>query len=139
MSAPTTDQFTDLAARAQEAVTSAVRTWADAVQTYAGTLTGGQPSLPDLDVAVDRYFDVAQQVLDGQRRLVHTVLTAGAETAESVSEQAARAAQSVAAHTANAAGAAAEKATDVTEAAAEQAKATATATARAAKAAATRK
>ena len=96
MSAPT-DQFIEIANRTQEAVTTAVRTWADTVQTFTGSVTGSRPSLPNAQGAVDRYFDFAEQILESQRRIAKTVLTASAQAAETVTEQAARTAETVAA------------------------------------------
>jgi hypothetical protein len=124
MTAPT-DQFVDIAMRTQEAVTTAVRTWADTVQTFTGSFTGDRAALPDAHVVVDRYFDFAEQVLGNQRRLAQSVLTAGAQAAETVTGQAARAAESVTAHTVNATEAAAGKAAEATKVAGEQAAATA--------------
>lgn len=97
MTAPT-DQFVDIAKRSQEAVTAAVRTWSDTVQSFAGTFTGGQ-KLPDAQAVVDQYFDFAQQILDNQRKFTLSVLTASTQAAENVTEQAARTAESVKAHT----------------------------------------
>ena len=53
MTAPT-DQFVDIANRSQEAVTSAVQTWADTVQSFASKPTTGQSQLPDLSSVVDQ-------------------------------------------------------------------------------------
>ncbi|GEL19630.1 hypothetical protein [Pseudonocardia asaccharolytica] len=92
-----TDQFIDLAKRSQEAVTTAVRTWADTVQTYAGTMTGTQAKLPDAHAFVDSTFDFAEKVLANQRQLAHTLFSAGTQTVEAVTDQAARAAESVSA------------------------------------------
>jgi hypothetical protein len=124
MTAPT-DQFVEIANRTQEAVTTAVRTWADTVQSVAGGFAGGRPALPDAHVAVDRYFDFAHQVLDNQRRFAQSVLTAGTQAAEAVTEQASRAAESVTTHTVNATEAAANKAGQAAKAASEQAATTA--------------
>lgn len=132
MTAPT-DQFVDIAARTQQAVTTAVRTWADTVQTITGSVTGSRPAVPDAQVFVDRYFDFAEQVLENQRRLAKSVLTAGAQAAETVTEQAARTAESVAARTVNATETTMGKVADVTKAAGEQADATARAAQSAAK------
>jgi hypothetical protein len=105
MSAPTdqfADQFVDIANRSQEAVTSAVRTWADTVQSFAGKLTSGHSQLPDLNsVVVDQYFDFAEKVLANQREFAQQWASASVKAAEAVTEQAQRATQSVAAHTAN--------------------------------------
>ncbi|HZG89351.1 MAG TPA: hypothetical protein VEZ42_03970 [Pseudonocardia sp.] len=116
----TTDQFTEFTARTQEVVTTAVRTWADTVQQLTD-VSGSPAGVPDAAVFVDRYFDVAQQVLDTQRRLALTVLSAGTQAAETVSEQAARAAQSVTAHTKNAVDDTVTKAADAARLAGEQA------------------
>ncbi len=67
MTAPT-DQFVDIAKRSQEAVTTAVRTWADSVQSFTGNLTAGHAQLPDPQTVVDGYFDFAEKVLATQRR-----------------------------------------------------------------------
>ena len=119
MSAPT-DQFIEITNRTQEAVTTAVRTWADTVQTFTGSVTGSRPSLPNAQGAVDRYFDFAEQILESQRRIAKTVLTAGAQAAETVTEQAARTAETVAQRTASATESAVNKAAGVSKAAAEQ-------------------
>ena len=80
MSAPTDafiDNFVGGAQRTQEAVTSAVN---DAVRTWTDTLTGiagGHPTLPDAQVVVDRWFDVAQTVLDTQKAFAKSVVGAG--------------------------------------------------------------
>src|SRR5262245_11149540 len=97
-----TDQLTELTARTQEAVNSAVRTWAETVQSLTGNLTESRIGLPDPQTIVARYFDVAQQVLDTQRRFAETVVAAGTQATEAVTEQAAKAAQSVATQTVNA-------------------------------------
>ena len=87
--------FVENAQRAQEAVTGvlaeAVRAWADAV---AG-LTSGRPSVPDGQVFVDRWFDVAQTVLDTQKAFAKSVAEAGAHAAELYTEQAQKAAETV--------------------------------------------
>ncbi|MHA6795120.1 hypothetical protein ACVGVM_16635 [Pseudonocardia bannensis] len=132
MTAPT-DQFVDIAKRSQEAVTAAVRTWADTVQTYAGSLTGNQPKLPDTSALVDRTFDFAEQVLENQRQITKTFFSAGAQAVEAVTDQAARAAESVTAHTVNATEAAADRAAEAGESAGEKVASTARAARNAAK------
>jgi hypothetical protein len=113
MTAPT-EQIFDLTRRGQEAVATAVRTWADAVQSATGSFAGGQDKLPELrafvDSSVDQAFDVAEKVLAAQRQLAHTVLAASAQATESVTEQAVRTAQKVSTQTANAAESVAEAA-----------------------------
>jgi hypothetical protein len=105
MTAPT-EQILDLTRRGQEAVATAVRTWADAVQGATGSFAAGGPDkLPDLrafvDISVDQAFDAAEKVLAAQRQLAHTVLAAGVQATEAVTEQAVRTAQKVSAQTAN--------------------------------------
>jgi hypothetical protein len=95
MSAPT-EQFADYAKRGQEAVTSAVRTWANTVQDYAGTFTGQRPTSADahaaLDTAFDATLDVVQKIVDGQRQVARTLLDAGVQVVDVIGEQANKAA-----------------------------------------------
>ena len=100
MSAPN-DQFVDITKRSQEAVTTAVRTWTDTVQSFAGGLTGGQAKLPDAQAFVDTFFDFAEKVLTNQREIAHQWLTAAQKATEAVTEQASRATESVTAHGVN--------------------------------------
>jgi hypothetical protein len=106
MTAPT-EQIFDLTRRGQEAVATAVRTWADAVQSATGSFAGGPDKLPDLrafvDSSVDQAFDVAEKVLAAQRQLAHTVLAASAQATEAVTEQAVRTAKQVSTQTVTAA------------------------------------
>ena len=124
MTAPT-DQFVDIANRSQEAVTSAVRTWADTVQSFAGRLTSGQSQLPDLQGVVDQYFDFAEKVLANQREFAQQWASATVKASEAVTEQAQRATQSVAAHTANGTEAVVDSATETAKVAGEKAASTA--------------
>jgi hypothetical protein len=100
MTAPT-DQFVDIANRSQEAVTTAVRTWADTMQSFASKLASGQSQLPDMHGVVEQYFDFAEKVLANQRELAQQWASATAKAFDAVTEQAQRATQSAAAHTAN--------------------------------------
>lgn len=114
MTAPT-EQIFDLTRRGQEAVATAVRTWAEAVQSATGSFAAGGPDkLPDLrvfvDSSVDQAFDVAEKVLAAQRQLAHTILAASAQATEAVTEQAVRTAKQVSAQTVNAAESVAEAA-----------------------------
>jgi LPS O-antigen subunit length determinant protein (WzzB/FepE family) len=133
MTAPT-DQFVDIANRSQEAVTAAVRSWADTVQSVTGKLTSGQSQLPDLQNVVDQYFDFAEQVLANQRQVAQQWASATVKATESVAEQAQRATQSVAAHRANGAEAEVDSATETATAAGAKAAATARAARNASKA-----
>ena len=122
-----TDQFVDIANRSQEAVTTAVRTWADTVQSFASKLTAGQSQLPDLSSVVDQYFDLAEKVLANQRELAQQWASGAVKASTAVTEQAQRATESAAAHTANGTetvvGDAAETARLATEKAAAEARA----------------
>lgn len=80
-----TEQFETLSTRAQDTVATAARTWTDAVQSVTDAYLAAQP---DPKTVVDRWFDVAQQILDEQRRFATSVLTASAATTETVVEQA---------------------------------------------------
>ena len=96
MTAPT-EQFVDAAKHSQEAVTTAIATWADTMQSFASKLTSGQSPLPDLQGVVEQYFDFAAKVLAGQREFAQQWATA----AQAATEQAQRATQAVTARTAN--------------------------------------
>ena len=132
MTAPT-DQFVDIANRSQEAVTTAVRTWTDSVQSFASKLTAGQGQLPDLQGVVEQYFDFAEKVLANQREFAQQWASATVKASEAVTEQAQRATQSVAAHTANGAEAVVDNAADTARVAGEKAASTARAARNAAK------
>ena len=128
MGAPTdqfADQFVDIANRSQEAVTTAVRTWADTMQSFASTLTSGQSRLPDLSSVVDQYFDFAEKVLANQREFAQQWASASVKAAEAVTEQAQRATQSVAAHTASSAEAVVDNAAETARVAGEKVASTA--------------
>ena len=133
MTAPT-DQFVDIANRGQEAVTTAVRTWTDTVQSFASKLTAGQSPVTDLQGVVDQYFDFAEKVLANQRELVSQWASATVKASEAVTEQAQRATQSVAAHAKNGAEAVVNSATETAKVAGEKAASTARAARNATKA-----
>jgi hypothetical protein len=128
-----TDQFVDIANRSQEAVTTAVRTWADTVQSFAGRLTSGQSQLPDLQGVVEQYFDFAEKVLANQRQFAQQWASATTKATESVTEQAQRATQSVVAHTANGTEAVVDNASETARVAGEKAASSARAARNAAK------
>ena len=133
MTAPT-DQFVDIANRGQEAVTTAVRTWTDTVQTFASKLTAGQSPVTDLQGVVDQYFDFAEKVLANQREFANQWASATVKASEAVTEQAQRATQSVAAHAQNGAEAVVNSATETAKVAGEKAASTARAARNATKA-----
>jgi ABC-type transporter Mla subunit MlaD len=107
MSTPA-ESFVTVGMRSQEAAMSAVRSWADGLQTFAG----GESELSDM---ISRYFDVVQQVLDSQRQFAETMATA-MQTLQTLTNQAAHAAED----TVTAMHAAGNGAATVTKAAKEQ-------------------
>ena len=129
-----TDQFVDIANRSQEAVTTAVRTWADTVQSFARKLTAGQSQLADLSSVVDQYFDFAEKVLASQREFAQQWASATLKATEAVTEQAQRATQSVTSHTVNGTEAVVDNATETVKVAGEKAASTARAARNATKA-----
>ena len=112
MTAPT-EQFVDAAKHSQEAVTTAITTWADTMQSFASKLASGQSPLPDLQGVVEQYFDFAAKVLAGQREFAQQWATA----AQAATEQAQRATQAVTARTANGTGAVVDNAAETARAA----------------------
>jgi hypothetical protein len=120
MTAPT-DQFVDIANRSQEAVTSAVQTWADTVQSFASKVTTTPGQLPDLPSVVETYFDFVEKVLANQREFAQQWASATVKATEAVSEQVQRATQSVTARTANSAEAVADNAAETARVAGAQA------------------
>jgi len=85
MTAPT-DQLTDFTKRSQEAVTTAVRTWTDAVQ----SISGNQPALPDAYALVNTYFDFAEKALAAQREAAQQAVSAGVKATEALKDQASK-------------------------------------------------
>lgn len=67
------DQFVKLAKQGQEAITGAVRTWADAVQRLSPQPGG---AVPDVSAVVDSAFDLAERMLATQREFTKSVLSA---------------------------------------------------------------
>jgi hypothetical protein len=119
-----TDQFVDIGNRSQEAVTTAVRTWADTVQSFASKLIAGQSQLPDLSSVVDQYFDLAEKVLANQRELAQQWVSATLKATEAVTEQAQRATQSITSHAANGTEAVVDNAAETARVASEKAAST---------------
>ncbi|MHA6793899.1 hypothetical protein ACVGVM_10385 [Pseudonocardia bannensis] len=119
------NQFADIAKRSQEALTTAARTWAETLQGFASSVTGGQRSVPDAHAVVDKTFNFLEQMLENQRQLMHTLVSSGAQATEAVTEQAARAAESGTARTARAAETVADKAAQASEEAGAKASSTA--------------
>jgi hypothetical protein len=111
MTAPT-DQFVDIAKRSQEAVSTAVRSWAESVQSFAGNLSAGQHHLPNPQTVVDTYFDFAEKVLANQRQLATEFVSASVKAGETVQEQVTKVTEQVTSTTVNGAEVVAEKAAE---------------------------
>ena len=77
------NQFDKIAQQSQDAVSGAVRTWADTVQRLSG-----QPgsSVPDVGAVVDNAFDFAERLLATQREFTKSVLEAYASTSGKVTD-----------------------------------------------------
>ena len=76
MSSPqneTSNRFSKIAQQGQEAVTGAVRTWAEAVQRLSGQQG---TNMPDVSAVVDNAFDLAERLLATQREFTKSVLQA---------------------------------------------------------------
>ena len=127
MTAPT-DQFVDIAKRSQEAVNTAVRSWADSVQNFAGHLGTGQGQLPNPQSVIDTYFDFAEKVLATQRRVVSELISASVKAGETVQEQVTKAAETVTAQAVNGTEKTVAQATETTQKAAATARAARNAT-----------
>jgi hypothetical protein len=110
MSTPV-ESFVTATMRSQEATTSALRSWADGLQSFSGA----QSALPDVPTMVAQYFDAVQQVVDSQRQFAETMVNV-LQTTQSFTKQAARAAED----TVNAVHSAANGVASVTKAAKEQ-------------------
>jgi hypothetical protein len=100
MTAPQ-DQSVDISNGNQEAVTTAIRTWSDAVQSFASGTTAGQSRLPNLSSVVDQYFGFAEKLLANQRLVAQHWTSTTATASRAVTEQAQRATQPASADTTN--------------------------------------
>ena len=127
MTAPT-DQFVDIAKRSQEAVSTAVRSWADSVQNFAGNLNAGPGQLPNPQSVIDTYFDFAEKVLANQRQLATQFVSASVKAGETVQEQVTKATETVTAQAVNGTEKAVAQATETTQKAAATARAARNAT-----------
>ena len=67
------DHFTTLTSQSQDAMTGALRTWAESMQGMFGV--PGTPA-PDLITFVDITFDFAEKVLATQREITKAILRA---------------------------------------------------------------
>lgn len=80
------DQLSRIARQGQEAVTSAVKIWADSVQRVTGS--GGQGQVTDISAVVDSAFDFAERMLHTQREFTKSVLQAVQGTTARVTDAA---------------------------------------------------
>jgi hypothetical protein len=96
------DQFVSIANRNQEVFSTAVQSWADSVQSVAGTLATGQSPLPNPTSVVDQFFDLAEEALRNQREFAQQWAVVAVKASEAVTVQVQRAAQSVTANGAEA-------------------------------------
>ena len=87
MSAPG-EPLADLAKRSQEMVGSALQTWADTAQKFAGNTTL-DPS--NARAHVDTIFDFAEKVLAGQRAIAAQWMSVAGKASEGPSQQTAQA------------------------------------------------
>jgi hypothetical protein len=79
MTAPTPQKhLADAAGTGQEAISTAIRTWGETVQTVLGVAGAGRGGEgPGPGRLVDAWFDVAGEALTAQREFTKVLLTAG--------------------------------------------------------------
>src|SRR5690348_1316682 len=82
--------FAELARRGQEAATAAAGTFTNAVRAYADTLVANGRTF-DPQAALSAAFDLAEQLLRGQREFVTAALAVATQAAETAAEQASQA------------------------------------------------
>ncbi len=85
-----TVELTRIAREGSEAVTTAVTAWSDTAARYAANfdVRDPMPAAADARAAVDTAFDLAASLLSGQRAAATTLLAAGREATEQLSERA---------------------------------------------------
>jgi hypothetical protein len=86
MTAPR-DQFTQAARQGQEAITTAMRTWTESVQSMIGTGAPAQSGLPSPQQVLDNVFDFAEQLLASQREFATHLLAAGMQATDAATER----------------------------------------------------
>jgi hypothetical protein len=87
MTAPQ-DQFTDVARRSQEAITTAMQTWSENVQSMIAGGASDQSPRPNPEQIVDNVFDFAEQLLASQREFAKRVLAAGTTATDAATAKA---------------------------------------------------
>ena len=115
MTAPQ-DQYTQVARQGQEAITKAMRTWSENLESMIGGAAPAQSGLPSPQQVVDNVFDFAEQLLASQREFAHRVLAAATEANEAATSTVREAAESMNAHTMAATDAATAKVVDTGQA-----------------------
>jgi len=95
----TTEQFTALARRGQEATTTAAQAVTRALQTYADAVAPRGPRPVDLQVAAAAGFDLVENLLGAQREYVTTTIALLSEAGETVTAQASAAGETLKART----------------------------------------
>jgi hypothetical protein len=85
-----THQLVAIAQRSQDATVATVRTWTRALSTYAETFSAENPlpRLSEIQAVVDAWFDLAGHLLTEQKALAGTLVDAGREATDALSEQA---------------------------------------------------
>jgi hypothetical protein len=91
----TTEQFSDIARRGQEATTAAAQSVTRALQAYADAVAPRGPRPVDPQVAASATFDLADQILRTQREYVTTAIALLTEAGEAFSAQASAAGETV--------------------------------------------
>jgi hypothetical protein len=84
------EHFAQAARTGQEAMSTAIRSWGETVQSALGMGTGRGGDGPSPDGLVDAWFDVAGEALAAQRELTKAVFDAGAPMIDALSRAATR-------------------------------------------------
>lgn len=100
------EHFTSAAKTGQEAMSTALRSWGETVQTVLG-MGAGRGEVPSPDHLVDVWFDAASEALTAQREFTKALLTVGTPMLDAMG----RAAR----HTADTVQEATQKATDAAQ------------------------
>lgn len=85
-----TDQFTGIAQRSVDTTATAIRSWTESLQGYAGFISAENP-MPrpaELHIAVNTWFNLAAALLTEQRAFVSTLIDASVEASGTFTEQA---------------------------------------------------
>jgi hypothetical protein len=115
------EQYGDNLRQTQEAWVGAVESWTKSVR-EAFTQTPASPfGVVDPSVAIDQFFDFAQNTLDAQRQVAKSIASASLSVGQALRQQGESAAEAVRQQTESAADAARQQAESTREAAREQA------------------